>query len=455
MWRNMKLSAKQMGSFFMVALVMLAVGAVGYTGIRSINQGMQSVIETAPLIDAAMEMQLAVARDMQMLMEMIAAEDQDALDQAWQEHEGLVQTFDRFGEAVLHGADTEKGRFYAARDNRLKDIVRAAQTFHDESFQPLIKKVYEFMREDPDRYKDEINALDDKADAAGEKMMKMLAGIEDAAGKEIARAQTGARRVLSQTQTVLAVAVAIGFVAAILLGLFLTRSVTRPVFKAVHLAERIASGDLSQTLEVDRRDEIGALIQALNTMSANLRQMFDDISRGVETITSSSTELSAISQQMSSGAEQTSVKSNGVATAAEEMSSNMSSVAAAAEEAATNVGMVATAAEEMTATVSEIAQNSEKARTITNEAVSEASRASDGVDELGAAAEEIGKVTETITDISEQTNLLALNATIEAARAGEAGKGFAVVANEIKELAKQTAEATVEIRKKVEGIQQS
>ena len=77
------------------------------------------------------------------------------------------------------------------------------------------------------------------------------------------------------------------------------------------------------------------------------------------------------------------------------------------------------------------------------------------MNELGKAADQINKVTETITEISEQTNLLALNATIEAARAGEAGKGFAVVANEIKELAKQTAAATVDIKTKIPGVQEA
>ena len=77
------------------------------------------------------------------------------------------------------------------------------------------------------------------------------------------------------------------------------------------------------------------------------------------------------------------------------------------------------------------------------------------VDSLGSAAAEIGKVTQLITDISDQTNLLALNATIEAARAGDAGKGFAVVANEIKELARQTAQATKGIKQQIEGIQNS
>jgi methyl-accepting chemotaxis protein len=99
--------------------------------------------------------------------------------------------------------------------------------------------------------------------------------------------------------------------------------------------------------------------------------------------------------------------------------------------------------------------NSEKARGITGGAVTLAKSSSDRVEGLGQAAQEISKVTSTITEISEQTNLLALNATIEAARAGEAGKGFAVVANEIKELAKQTAEATDEIRNRIQGIQDS
>lgn len=112
-------------------------------------------------------------------------------------------------------------------------------------------------------------------------------------------------------------------------------------------------------------------------------------------------------------------------------------------------------AEQMTSTINEIVRNTEKASDITRKAVSDAHTASATVDNLGKAAKAIGKVTETITEISEQTNLPALNATIEAARAGAAGKGFAVVANEIKALARQTAQATAEIKDTIEGIQQS
>jgi methyl-accepting chemotaxis protein len=250
----------------------------------------------------------------------------------------------------------------------------------------------------------------------------------------------------------------LGGIALLLSGLisfFATRSITRPIVQGVDFAQKLSDGDLTQTLDIDQKDEIGVLARALNKMGSNLRQMFQNITSGVETLASSSTELSAISAQMSSGAEDTSGKANTVAAASEEMSSNMNSVAAATEQASTNVGMVASAAEEMTATVTEIAKNMEKARSVTTEAVSNAKGASEKVDELGKAAKEIGQVTETITEISEQTNLLALNATIEAARAGEAGKGFAVVANEIKELARQTASATGEIRGRIDGIQRS
>ena len=107
----------------------------------------------------------------------------------------------------------------------------------------------------------------------------------------------------------------------------------------------------------------------------------------------------------------------------------------------------------MSVTISEIAQSTEKARSVTHNAVTHAEDASGQVHELGRAAQEIGKVVETITYISEQVNLLALNATIEAARAGEVGKGFTVVANEIKELAQQTA--TGEIKRQVSSIQPS
>jgi methyl-accepting chemotaxis protein len=121
----------------------------------------------------------------------------------------------------------------------------------------------------------------------------------------------------------------------------------------------------------------------------------------------------------------------------------------------TNLQTLASGAEEMNSTIGEIAKNATEAARVAGAAVAAAESANQTVSRLGDSSVEIGKVIEVITSIAQQTNLLALNATIEAARAGEAGKGFAVVANEVKELAKQTAKATEEIKQKITVIREN
>ena len=252
----------------------------------------------------------------------------------------------------------------------------------------------------------------------------------------------------------------VGLIVLVIVGLLIfvfSLQMIKPINDAVAGLKDISEGDgdLTKRLTVSTGDEVGILSQAFNTFIEKLHTMITDITQGVDTLSSSSTELSSIAEEMSSSADQTSGKSNTVATAAEEMTSNMNSVSAAMEQSSTNVNTVASAAEEMSSTINEIAQNAEKARGISINAVEKVNESTGKMNELGVAAQAIGQVVETITDISEQVNLLSLNATIEAARAGEAGKGFAVVANEIKDLAKQTSEASMDIKEKIDNIQES
>ena len=245
------------------------------------------------------------------------------------------------------------------------------------------------------------------------------------------------------------------FAAIISVILLIAYGIVRGISRVATSINDIAQGegDLTRRLEITSNDEIGALGKGFNIFIEKLQGIIRGVVSNSQKVEQSSQTMTEVAREMSTSAADSSRRSSAVSTAANQMNNNLSSVAAAMEQSSTNTAMVASAAEEMHATINEIAGNAEQARVISEQALSKAEAASSKMTELGQAALAINKVTEAITEISEQTNLLALNATIEAARAGEAGKGFAVVANEIKELAKQTASATMDIKEQIAGVQ--
>jgi methyl-accepting chemotaxis protein len=448
MLKNVKMMPKLIGSFSLVAGIVLVIGIVGYSGISTTFKALAEVSDVhLPSIKA---LQILSAGQ----MEINSIEKVLLIPEVGQSLR--VEQYNRFKTLV------------AMIEEAYKTFESFSRTEDQDKLWEQFIPLWDQWKKDHAAYIEIYNKHNEMGDMEWEKISKQTMFVDqlsfdkarallkqiidsNAAMAEGFKLESFVR--VSRTQKAMIVAMTVGIIAALIFGVVLSLSVTKPIEKGVSFAEKIADGDLSQTLDIDQNDEIGIQAKAMNRIVVRLGHMFSDIASSVETLFSSSNALSHIAQQMSLGANQTTDKSNMAASAAEEMSANMNSVAAAMEQASSNVGMVATAAEEMTSTVNEIAQNSEKARNITAEAVSKARSASERVALLGKAAQDIGKVTEAITEISEQTNLLALNATIEAARAGEAGKGFAVVANEIKELARQTADATQEIKGKIGGIQ--
>ncbi|MDP9526511.1 methyl-accepting chemotaxis protein [Pseudomonas protegens] len=232
----------------------------------------------------------------------------------------------------------------------------------------------------------------------------------------------------------------------LLFAWLLTRSITLPIANALHAAETIAEGDLTQPITVDGRDEAGRLLQAMLTMQEKLRDTLQRISASAGQLASAAEELNSVTDESARGLTQQNNEIEQAATAVNEMTS-------AVEEVARNAVSTSEASQNAT-------QSAGDGRDMVQETVAAIERMTGDVQstasligDLANESRDIGKVLDVIRGLADQTNLLALNAAIEAARAGEAGRGFAVVADEVRALAHRTQQSTSEIERMIGSIQ--
>lgn len=263
--------------------------------------------------------------------------------------------------------------------------------------------------------------------------------VSDAINASSAANQAASTHKRSQTNLVVIGTAIAGAAALAYFGWFVSRSMSRPLHEAVVTLESLAEGRLDIRLDVDSNDEVGHMAAALNRAIVKLREAMLDMGHNASGLADAAQSLSVVSAQMKGTADTSAQRAR--------------SVSAAAEEVSANVQMVASGTEQMSASIREIAHGTATASGVASRAVAIADTARATISSLGESSAQIGTVVKTITTIAEQTNLLALNATIEAARAGEAGKGFAVVAGEVKDLARETANATEAISRRIVAIQ--
>lgn len=248
----------------------------------------------------------------------------------------------------------------------------------------------------------------------------VLADVEEITSKGMAETLAIAKNTVSLvgvstnimlTGLLLVLVLGIGF------GFAITKAITTPIMKGVEFAQAIAKGDLTATVDVDQKDEIGTLAVALQSMKGRLTDIIINIRNGANGIASASQQLSSSAQQMSQG-------STEQAASAEEVSSAM---------------------EEMVANIQQNTDNAQQTEKIALKASEDVLKGSKSVAETVTSMKSIAEKISVIGEIARQTNLLALNAAVEAARAGEHGKGFAVVAAEVRKLAERSQAAAMEI----------
>lgn len=439
-FRDAKLSTKLLAAFALCAFITLIVGLLGSRGVNELGSSLKDVFSNSLF---------SVAKTAEAKVDAVAQHrDLYQLVNAYADNEPQSQKDKILSSLQANRIATEKA-FAEYRMTPLADDEKVAGDRINTvwpSYQALIDKTIALLNSG-----DLAGAramLRNDLQSAHNAVLSDLSIIIESNNRQAAESSVKAEQQESSATTTLYVGVALAFIAAMALGLFISHGISRPIAVAVASARRVAAGDLTQPIISTSRDETGQLLTALADMQSSLKMTIQQIAGASDQLASAAEELNAVTEESSRGLVRQNDEIQQAATAVTEMTS-------AVEEVARNAVSTSEASKMVSSEAESGRDQAREAVTAINSVSAEMATSTTRVVELANQVRDIGKVLDVIRGIADQTNLLALNAAIEAARAGEQGRGFAVVADEVRALAARTQASTGEIEGMINSVQTS